>query len=219
MSAHNLRSHATSLEAGSDADSATQPPPPLPTLPSPVPIPVSAPLDQTAQMMQMMMLMMREEREIVRQQREEDLRREEVRWAAENARRNEEIRLLREEVRLERALHRGETRQVVEDDRRDSRSPSAGNFKEPKARDPDVFTGKHPEKLNGFIRQCELVFRLSPSLYFTEEQKVGYVIGYLQDGAADSVGPLLLMDPLNPAISSKSGLFKHLKSSFGDPVS
>ncbi len=48
-------------------------------------------------------------------------------------------------------------------------------FKDPRAKDPDTFDGVLPDRLNGFLMECELVFRLQASRFPTEDSKVLYL--------------------------------------------
>ena len=61
---------------------------------------------------------------------------------------------------------------AIESRRANSPAPSNnGSMSEPKANPPDIFDGTKPEKLESFLMQCNIVFRLQPSK-FTEESKV-----------------------------------------------
>lgn len=99
---------------------------------------------------------------------------------------------------------------------RESTTPSS-TFKEPKAREPDTFNGRQPEKLNQFIMECDLVFKLQPSRYYTEEIKVTFMMSYLRGVALDAVRPLSTAIPPALELSSRDAFVRYLKDNFGDP--
>jgi hypothetical protein len=103
------------------------------------------------------------------------------------------------------------------DNQRSSESPSLSSSKEPKANDPASFDGKNPEKLEQFITQCELVFKLQPSCYSSESVRVNYMISYLSGFALDAVRPFIDVSPTPVKISTKEDFVRYLRSNFGDP--
>ena len=105
----------------------------------------------------------------------------------------------------------------AKDNQRSSESPSLASSKEPKANDPASFDGKNPEKLEQFITQCELVFKLQPSCYSSESVRVNYMISYLSGFALDAVRPFIDTSPTPVEISTKEEFVRYLRSNFGDP--
>jgi hypothetical protein len=105
----------------------------------------------------------------------------------------------------------------AKDNQRSSESPSLSSSKEPKANDPASFDGKNPEKLEQFITQCELVFKLQPSRYASESVRVNYMISYLSGFALDAVRPFIDTSPTPVEISTKEEFVRYLRSNFGDP--
>jgi len=99
------------------------------------------------------------------------------------------------------------------------RSPSVPVYapKEPEANAPDVFNGKHPEKLNQFLFQCEQVFLIQASRFHSDELKVRYMISFLRDGALDAVRPLSTGNKDSEELATHDSFVKFLKASFGDP--
>ena len=107
-------------------------------------------------------------------------------------------------------------RRTQEPNRQPSRSPSDSSPKEPKANDPETFYGK-PEKLRQFIQQCNLVFRLQPSRFASEEIQVAYMTSYLRGSALDSVRALETIAPRAVELLSMSAFIRYLQDSYGDP--
>ena len=106
---------------------------------------------------------------------------------------------------------------AIEARRANSPAPSTNaSSSEPKANPPDTFDGSKPEKLEGFLMQCNIVFRLQPSK-FTEESKVIYAISFLRGFVQDAIQPLASGDELDEKISSFQRLSKYLRDNFGDP--
>ena len=93
-------------------------------------------------------------------------------------------------VELQRRHHEETTHQP-------SRSPVDSSLKEPKANDPETFYGK-PNKLRQFIQQCNLVFRLQPSRFASEEIQVAYMTSYLRGSDSSRSGPSRLSRRLPP---------------------
>ncbi len=94
---------------------------------------------------------------------------------------------------------------------------ASSTFKEPKAKDPDTFDGVHPDRLTGFLMECELVFRLQASRFPTEDRKVLYITSYLPGIALDAVQPLLSSSTCSLDMESTTAFAPYLKASFGDP--
>ena len=106
---------------------------------------------------------------------------------------------------------------AIEFRRANSPAPSNnGSMSEPKANPPDIFDGTKPEKLESFLMQRNIVFRLQPSK-FTEESKVIYAISFLRGFVLDAIQPLATGDVLDEKISSFQLLTKYLRDNFGDP--
>jgi hypothetical protein len=59
----------------------------------------------------------------------------------------------------------------------------------PSLPDPPVFNGKKSTECRSFLDHCRLNFRLAPSKFPTEEQKVFYAIRFLRDTAFDHYRP------------------------------
>ena len=96
-------------------------------------------------------------------------------------------------------------------------SESATRYKEPKANDPEPFNGKHPERLQRWIMQCELVFRLQPERYSSDQIMVTYMISYLRGFAMDGVRPLVEMSETPWELETKENFVEYLKANYGDP--
>ena len=112
-------------------------------------------------------------------------------------------------VELQKRHHEETTRQP-------SRSPVDSSSKEPKANDPETFYGK-PDKLRQFIQQCNLVFRLQPSRFASEEIQVAYMTSYLRGSALDSVRALETISPPATELLSMGAFVQYLQDSYGDP--
>jgi len=54
-----------------------------------------------------------------------------------------------------------------------------------KAHIPDTFNSSDPHKLNHFLFQCQLFFHANPSQFFTDEEKINFVMIYLSGVAQD----------------------------------
>ena len=135
----------------------------------------------------------------------------------------ENQRIMMEDCQREREVR--ERREQINEDHRNAReqfTPVFSSSKEPKVNDPDTYDGRS-DKLNQFITQCDLVFRVQPSRFATETVKVHFIISYLRGIALDAVRPLLgqeddldnIDDPVE--LASKAAFFDYLRSSFGDP--
>ena len=111
-------------------------------------------------------------------------------------------------VELQKRHHEKTTRQP-------SRSPVDSSLKEPKANNPETFYGK-PDKLRQFIQQCNLVFRLQPSRFASEEIQVAYMTSYLCGSALDSVRALETILPPATELLSMGAFVQYLQDSYGD---
>ena len=86
-----------------------------------------------------------------------------------------------------------------------------------KVRDPDVFDGSDPRKLQSFLVSLQLVFADRPQ-YFTDEKKISYTLSYLGGTAKEWFEPDVLdPDPNDiPAwMTSFQYLVKELTDNFG----
>jgi len=86
-----------------------------------------------------------------------------------------------------------------------------------KVRDPVVFDGTDPRKLQTFLVELSLVFTDRPN-YFTDSRKVAYTLSYLGGSAKEWFEPdLLNPDPTNPPLwmLSFQALVQELTDNFG----
>ncbi|KAJ3990609.1 hypothetical protein F5050DRAFT_1533470, partial [Lentinula boryana] len=86
-----------------------------------------------------------------------------------------------------------------------------------KLRDPDVFDGSEPRKLQSFLASLALIFAERPN-YFTDERKVSYALSYLSGSAKEWFEPdLLNPDPFDPPawMHSFQYLVQELTDNFG----
>jgi retrotransposon gag protein len=68
----------------------------------------------------------------------------------------------------------------------------APSGKRAKAKEPDIFDGSDPKKLNNFILLCELYFRTNPSAYEDDTMRVTFAVSHLRGTALDYFEPALL---------------------------
>lgn len=99
-----------------------------------------------------------------------------------------------------------------------SQSPFDNSGKEPKVNSPDVFSGER-SKLTNFLMQVNLVFKLQPRRYTTDEAKIYYVIGYLRGPPETSIKSYLaLPNDRTPDFLKYYDEFEtYLKGTWGDP--
>jgi len=104
---------------------------------------------------------------------------------------------------------------LLDNQRGSSPAVSVTTDSRPKIPEPEHFHGNKPDKLNNWISQCRLAFRIRPESFSTEEYKVIWVVGYLRDAALRSVQ--LLLDADSEEVSTVENLFQYLRTTFGDP--
>jgi len=93
---------------------------------------------------------------------------------------------------------------------------SSPKVPEPKAKDPDPFSGLSREKLPSFLAQCQIVFKTQPLRYASDASKVMFAGSHLTDIAYEWFHPQLSI-PNNPIVSSFPAFSQALESMFGDP--
>ena len=91
-----------------------------------------------------------------------------------------------------------------------------------KVRDPDIFDGTDPKKIQDFLVSCNLHFQDHPNLFADDEKKILFVLSFLKGATISWFGPGL-MDPNNAAhwMWDFDTFILELESNFGphDPIS
>lgn len=89
-----------------------------------------------------------------------------------------------------------------------------------KVKEPDIFNGSDPQKLNNFILQCNLFFR-NNSAYSEDGSKVTFAMSYLRDTALEYFEPSILDSDETPEwLDNWSSFVCALRTQFGpiDPI-
>lgn len=94
--------------------------------------------------------------------------------------------------------------------------PPQPRVREPDVKAPDTFHGTR-SKLQAFLTECDMVFRLQPQRFPLESTKVDYMVALLRDSPLLAVRPYLEKDPRPDEISSIVAFRTWLKANFGDP--
>ena len=97
-----------------------------------------------------------------------------------------------------------------------AQAATAPRPREPDVKDPDVFEGNR-EKLQGFLTECDMVFRLQPSRFGLDSTRVDYMISFLRGAPLLAVRPFLDVNPRPSELSDVASFKEYLKSNFGDP--
>ena len=90
--------------------------------------------------------------------------------------------------------------------------------KEIRIREPRDFNGK-PENLRNFLQQCTLYLQLNKHVYKTDEQKIGFILSCMTEGAAATWAETYLNEYLeqDAFVFPPFGIFlNHLANSFKD---
>lgn len=93
-----------------------------------------------------------------------------------------------------------------------SSSPSSGS--KLKIAAPDKFDGTR-SKLEGFLLQVDLNFRMNPSGFTSDEQKIAFIASYLSGQALQWVTPLFFK--VDPVTTSYTSFREAFKKRFADP--
>ena len=113
------------------------------------------------------------------------------------------------------------TRSAIQRESRESRqsssTPGPGSTpKEPKAPDPDTFSGQS-HTLRPFLTEVSVVFGLQPSRFPNDRTKVTYMISLFRGSAILAIAPYLTMEYQPSFLSSYPEFVQYLKTNYGDP--
>ena len=67
----------------------------------------------------------------------------------------------------------------------------------PRMKEPDIFDGSEPQKLDSFILLCNLYFRHN-SAFSRDEEKITFALSHLQGTALELFEPTILDPSINP---------------------
>lgn len=99
---------------------------------------------------------------------------------------------------------------------RQSATPFHSKPNEPKIKDPDTFHGER-SKLNSFLTECSLVFRLQSSKFPDDVTKVFYAISFLRDSPLLAIQPHLADYPPPDFLEDYSKFKEYMRMNYGDP--
>ena len=96
-------------------------------------------------------------------------------------------------------------------------SPPAQGFKDPKIATPIPFTGKQNE-IESFIHSCILYINGRPSEFGTEQNKVIWILSYMQTGAARAWRDYIMAQICKRTLwfHTTDDLLKEIEQKFGD---
>jgi hypothetical protein len=99
---------------------------------------------------------------------------------------------------------------------RQSATPFGSKPNEPKIKDPDTFHGAR-DKLNAFLTECSLVFRLQSSKFPDDVTKIYYAISLLRDAPLLAIQPHLADYPAPDFLEDYSKFKEYMRTNYGDP--
>ena len=83
-------------------------------------------------------------------------------------------------------------------------------------KDPGTFHGQR-NKLNAFLKKCEINFTVQPSRFTSDSLKINYVISYLRDSPLLAIRPHLSRAEKPDFLEDYPKFVEYLKTYYGDP--
>src|ERR1700676_1875527 len=96
-------------------------------------------------------------------------------------------------------------------------APSGHALREPKIKEPEMFSGHDPSKLYGFLAHCKMACRSQPSRFTLESARIIWAGSYLTDTARQWFQRLIMESEESPVLSNWSLFEEELHTYFGDP--